>query len=692
MRGTFSTHDFAQGLVRSRRQPTWPFSINLRSPQATGLHAWWPCTNGGTVICELVRGNHFVLDVDQVSVGQEIGPGSAIQFNGVTAYASNSNSLLVGNPSFSISAWVYVAVNPAYSGIYPPLLMWGSLTAGQGVGFTPDPNVNVPPTEEAFVGFSNGGQIASGIPRGRWIHMCWTRIGGGNANVGNTLYIDTVSYSLVDHLTAGLTPAVASGPYQIGGAATLGALAYRVFDLRVYERTLSHAEVFKLWAPRSRWELYDKPNPFYGGYTTPEALPTHPQVSSAFAESSRVVRVLFSEAMTNDDELTDVANYTLTPDVDNVGRGVVSVEPEPVTYPTYVRITFDGDLSNGDDNYNIEVDTAVTDSIGTTLDTAYDDADFSVHHAALAALAYDHCEHAKNRLAWQFRKPKIEAVVCALSDRTQEVEQAFADILFFRSIETGYGVTLDNIGTLLNVRRSTAEPQKQWVAVPTDPDDSTIYRVTINGTHVDFVTDGSATQTELLDGMIAAINATVSAVSAASEGTNITITARTAGTPFTIAIAAGPTEPLELGQAYANVVRLSDEDYRVRLRAKALVIKSKGRPNELIGILQTLDNDFAPDEIALEFHPPATTVMRGVLPAGRQRAGVEFGDLLLQAKPVGTKLIFEFEEADTLMFAWAETDFDPAPPPGSGMAESPGGPGGRMAESIGSDAWRRRVR
>lgn len=96
-------------------------------------------------------------------------------------------------------------------------------------------------------------------------------------------------------------------------------------------------------------------------------------------------------------------------------------------------------------------------------------------------------------------------------------------------------------------RRASAVAQFQLFVVPAAPDNTTLYRIVINGTNCDFTTDASATQTELRDGLIAAVNAAVgAAVTATASGNDVLITADVAGIPFTYSIATGPATPLTL--------------------------------------------------------------------------------------------------------------------------------------------------
>lgn len=205
-------------------------------------------------------------------------------------------------------------------------------------------------------------------------------------------------------------------------------------------------------------------------------------------------------------------------------------------------------------------------------------------------LDIDHCEIAKHRLAWQFHeRTHLNELVCDIGDRCTEIEQGLADVKAFRSIETAFGDTLDNIG------RTIGQPR--------------------NG--------------------------------------------------------------------------LSDADYRVRLRARAQVIGSMGRPDELLAILVTLDDGFDLSQITLTEEYPAAVVLHCQVAAGEQPLGEAFARFLIQAKAAGVKIILEFEEQGVTLFSWSTSPDDPAPSAGSGWAEISGGPGGRWAEAVGSDRSRR---
>ncbi len=72
---------------------------------------------------------------------------------------------------------------------------------------------------------------------------------------------------------------------------------------------------------------------------------------------------------------------------------------------------------------------------------------------ALAWLG-DYCGEGTSLLLAQFRRPLIEALVCALSSGPQDVENATWQVLTERWLDDGLGVQLDRIGELLGLPRA----------------------------------------------------------------------------------------------------------------------------------------------------------------------------------------------------------------------------------------------
>lgn len=151
-------------------------------------------------------------------------------------------------------------------------------------------------------------------------------------------------------------------------------------------------------------------------------------------------------------------------------------------------------------------------------------------------------------------------------------------------------------------RRAAAVAQTQVIVTPAAPGSSTLYRVHLNGTNIDFTTDGSATQAELRDGLILAFNNSntnpwAGQVTASASGNNILLTAATAGIPFTVTIDAAPaSNPLTLAvQTQLFVIPASPDDsvtYSIRINGYLIsfVVDSSSTQAELqAGLIAAID-------------------------------------------------------------------------------------------------------
>jgi hypothetical protein len=69
--------------------------------------------------------------------------------------------------------------------------------------------------------------------------------------------------------------------------------------------------------------------------------------------------------------------------------------------------------------------------------------------AEVTGMAISHADAAVDRLALQFRKPKIIAFVRALCGPMQALEQAFVDLITLRNLDDATGVTLEMLAKLV---------------------------------------------------------------------------------------------------------------------------------------------------------------------------------------------------------------------------------------------------
>lgn len=179
-----------------------------------------------------------------------------------------------------------------------------------------------------------------------------------------------------------------------------------------------------------------------------------PRVVSAVTLSSGLVRVTFNESLAPSGPTLDPTNYTITADVGSDARTVSGVALDGTSPSPSVILTLDGALTSGIANYNVEV-ADVTDLAGNVVDPAFDNVDFDGRYTAPGIES--HCEEALARLLSQFtQSTRLRALVCALADQADPVEQNLWDVQAYRSINTATGLQLDRLGILLGLPREGA--------------------------------------------------------------------------------------------------------------------------------------------------------------------------------------------------------------------------------------------
>jgi hypothetical protein len=170
--------------------------------------------------------------------------GQALKFDGLNDYVNTqSNSTLTGNPSFTISAWVYIPNPATITSLYPPIVGWGTEASLQTVYF----GLEASNPASMFVGVNSNGQCGA-TKTNQWAHYVWTRAGGGGAQTGNTLYVNGTSVSLTNCLGTNGTPNIGTSPYKLGTNAGATRFAnWMIDDVRIYNRVLSTQEVLRLY-------------------------------------------------------------------------------------------------------------------------------------------------------------------------------------------------------------------------------------------------------------------------------------------------------------------------------------------------------------------------------------------------------------------------------------------------------------
>ena len=160
--------------------------------------------------------------------------------------ASNAPASLLGNPSFSCEAVVYVFPGPS-GGIWPPMLFWGLPGTGNSVYFSLSNSAK----DRFYAGFYNGGlRTTATFAPGQWYHVVMTRDSGGGANnslTGITLYVNGQAVATEPDpglCCNGHTPSVDAGPFYVQNAGdSTRYFSGDIDEVALYDRVLTASEV-----------------------------------------------------------------------------------------------------------------------------------------------------------------------------------------------------------------------------------------------------------------------------------------------------------------------------------------------------------------------------------------------------------------------------------------------------------------
>jgi hypothetical protein len=231
-------------LPRTQR-PTGTFSINRDSAQAQGLVGWYPFQP--SILNGYVGSSLPFVPVtsgDVLQVGLSIG-GLGPSFGNAGANHGIDRNIGLSNVApFSVACWFYPTNLGGQQGLY----------RSQGSGFNGwylYDQANVP-SFQAFDGSAGTATATTNNVNFAWQHMVGVEYATNlRACFRNGAGKGTNSSTIVP----GATLAEEIG--AIGGAsAYVGSIA----DIRVYNRALSDADVWALYDPRTRWDLYWQPN------------------------------------------------------------------------------------------------------------------------------------------------------------------------------------------------------------------------------------------------------------------------------------------------------------------------------------------------------------------------------------------------------------------------------------------------
>ncbi len=257
--------------------PKWPFTINMESPQAKGLAAWWPLTDGavakpielaGNSVFEATIGSGLTSTHNTFGLGLAFTGSQGLRYTQSPQLKNIENNTGLGQ-GVSMTAWV--KTNSSHQGS----IVGRNAGAGQKDG--PWFIIQVAQSLQVFNG-------ASGVQSDTDIYAVntWNLVGFTHEQKATDLvtwYVNGAIAGATDELVLVLT--ASTDPWYIGVDPRDGAginLDADIFDIRVYNRVLTPQEMLAAYVPDTRWDLYEELGQRI--FSFPATPPTSPSVGT----------------------------------------------------------------------------------------------------------------------------------------------------------------------------------------------------------------------------------------------------------------------------------------------------------------------------------------------------------------------------------------------------------------------------
>lgn len=235
------------------------FVPNRDSLQAQGLVAWWPLTartQGRDLagVNAADSGLGAATFIGQPLVGQALSNPFDADYYSFPA----THSLPLGSTSRTFAFWLNVDSTVNYN----IAIEYGALAAANRlliIALSSAPFIGVQGGLAYEVNGATAYTTGSVLTAGAWTHVVAVQ----NGTTVNDVTFSVNGYAVaMSYNVGGTTINTTQGPghYLMRSQDTIGTAGFfdgLLTDFRVYNRPLSPAEVFQLWAPQTRWALYD---------------------------------------------------------------------------------------------------------------------------------------------------------------------------------------------------------------------------------------------------------------------------------------------------------------------------------------------------------------------------------------------------------------------------------------------------
>lgn len=239
----------------NRGAPNYDFTINSESPQAKGLVGWWPTLEKqGRILHEFVRGNFCIFPggAENPSLLSTAERGHVLYYDGNDYNTSVKDSPISGNNPFSLVCWANTDDTGTTAGDAFQFVAF-QIGLHNATGKSAYIAINEDAIKFQGFGIVSLNYFPPSPINGVWKHIVATYEGGGAIN----LYVDG---NFIANGTDVDAFDIAVREVQIGSGVGSGG-PWRYFegsldDCRIYNRALTPIEVYQLYAPQTRWELY----------------------------------------------------------------------------------------------------------------------------------------------------------------------------------------------------------------------------------------------------------------------------------------------------------------------------------------------------------------------------------------------------------------------------------------------------
>lgn len=237
---------------RGVQPPQWPFGVNYESSQAEGLVRWYSgqAFPGGITWFDLSRQNEPTQDatLDSAamwSAGLASDIGLDLSSNGVTA----GRTSIAGNNPYTWAIWIEATAAPGTANV-EKVFDNGNVNESQLFVWSHNAGSSF---NQSFYHRDSGGtyrkvQIASVLSVNTKYLICGTWDGVDKIRI----YLN----GLIEATTTGVANAITPNGSLIMSTGGTAFFPGKIYEFRAYTRMLSDAEIFELYDPRTRFDLY----------------------------------------------------------------------------------------------------------------------------------------------------------------------------------------------------------------------------------------------------------------------------------------------------------------------------------------------------------------------------------------------------------------------------------------------------